>query len=116
VALKQHYLFVCNNRRPDGAPQGSCQARGSLDLFTALKAAIAQAGLAQEVARCVQSGCLGVCEAGPTILVEPDHFAYGHVKLEDVPAIVEGLRTGNPVTRLIVASGGALTEEAGNRE
>ena len=101
VTIRQHYLFVCNNRRPDGAPKKSCQAQGSIEVFAALKSAIAEAGLAQEVARCVQTGCLDLCDDGPVVLIEPDHLVYAHVAATDVPEIVEALRSGEPVQRLL---------------
>lgn len=102
MPIRQHYLFVCNNRRPDDAPRTSCQAQGSLELFAELKRAIGAAGLAQEVARCVQTGCLDVCDEGPVVLIEPEHLVYGRVTLADVPEIVDGLKRGEPVRRLLV--------------
>jgi (2Fe-2S) ferredoxin len=36
------------------------------------------------------------------VLVEPDHFLYGRVKPSDVPAIVQALRTGGRVERLVL--------------
>lgn len=100
----EHYLFVCNNRRPDDAPRPSCQAQGSLEVFAALKSQLAQAGLSKTVARCCQSSCLDLCLHGPNVLVEPEHLVYGHVRVEDVPEIVESLRTGRRVERLLVPS------------
>jgi (2Fe-2S) ferredoxin len=38
-----------------------------------------------------------------TILVEPDHFFYGHVTVGDVREIVDGLVNGLPVRRLVIA-------------
>ncbi|MGC4063566.1 MAG: hypothetical protein QM784_02735 [Polyangiaceae bacterium] len=35
----------------------------------------------------------------------PNHVVYGKVQLSDVPDIVEGLRSGVPVQRLVVAKG-----------
>ncbi|HMA94435.1 MAG TPA: (2Fe-2S) ferredoxin domain-containing protein [Polyangiaceae bacterium] len=100
MSTHEHYLFVCNNLRPKDAPRPSCQGSGSLEVFAALKAQLAQTGLNKSVARCCQSTCLDLCDHGPSILVEPDHIAYGHVRVEDVPEIVESLRTGQPVARL----------------
>jgi (2Fe-2S) ferredoxin len=36
--------------------------------------------------------------------VEPDHFFYGRVTAADVAEIVDGLVTGQPVKRLVVAA------------
>jgi len=37
-----------------------------------------------------------------TILVEPDHFFYGRVRLADVPEIVDGLAQNKRVERLVL--------------
>jgi (2Fe-2S) ferredoxin len=37
-------------------------------------------------------------------LVEPDHFFYGRVTVEDVPAIVEALEKGTRVERLVLSA------------
>jgi len=39
-----------------------------------------------------------------TVLVEPDHFFYGRVTVADVPEIVDGLITGQPVKRLMLTA------------
>ena len=37
----------------------------------------------------VLSGCFGLCESGPNIVIFPEGIFYSHVKLEDVDEIVE---------------------------
>ena len=71
-------------------------------MYTALKAEVAARGLAKLEARVCTSSCLDQCETGVTVLVEPDHFFYGRVKVTDVPEIVDGLVTGQPVKRLVL--------------
>lgn len=105
MTVRQKYLFVCNNRRPDDAPRPSCQGQGSLELFNELKSQLNAAGLAKTVARCCQTGCLDLCDHGPVVLVEPDHVVYGNVGIADIAEIVESVRTGQPVERLVVRSG-----------
>lgn len=99
---RKRYLFVCINRRPDGVPKGSCAARGSIELHAALKEAVAKEGLARTEVRPCTASCLDVCWAGPVIAVEPDGYFYGRVTLDDVPAIVEGFKTGERVERLVL--------------
>jgi (2Fe-2S) ferredoxin len=96
-------LFVCVNRRPDGAPKGSCAARGSVELHAALKASLKERGLAAVEARACTSSCLDTCWVGPSIAVEPDHYYYGRVTLADVPEIVDALAEGRRVERLVLA-------------
>ena len=69
-----------------------------------MKAEVAARGLAKLEARVCTSSCLDQCDTGVTVLVEPDHFFYGGVTIEDVTEIVDGLVTGQPVKRLMVPS------------
>lgn len=100
---RRRYLFVCNNRRPDDNPKGSCAAKGSAAVYDALKSLLFQQNLAKVEARACTSSCLDQCATGVSILVEPDHFFYGRVTVEDVPAIVEALASGGRVERLVLS-------------
>ncbi len=99
---RKRYLFVCVNRRPDGTPKGSCAARGAVEIHAALKTELQARGLAKTEVRACTSSCLDVCWAGPVIAVEPDGHFYGRVTLEDVPALVESLVTGQRLERLVL--------------
>jgi (2Fe-2S) ferredoxin len=99
---RQHYLFVCTNRRPDDNPKGSCAAKGSEAVHQALKVELFQRGLAKVEARVCTASCLDQCETGVSVLVEPDHFFYGRVTVQDVPEIVDALQKGNRVERLVL--------------
>jgi len=70
-----------------------------------LKEELAARGLAKLDARVCTSSCLDQCATGVTVLVEPDHFFYGRVRVADVPEIVDGLLTGEPVKRLVLTGG-----------
>ena len=102
MSQRDHYLFVCTNRRAEGDPRGCCAGKGAEDIRAALKELLAARGLAKLSARACTSGCLDQCASGVTILVEPDHFFYGHVTIADVPAIVEAIARGERVERLIL--------------
>jgi len=69
-----------------------------------LKAELAARGLAKLEARVCTSSCLDQCDTGVTILVEPDHFFYGRVTTADIPKIVDGLVSGEPVQRLVLTA------------
>ena len=73
-------------------------------MYKALKEEVAARGLAKLEARVCTSSCLDQCDTGVTLLVEPDHFFYGRITIADVPEIVDGLVTGQPVKRLMVAA------------
>jgi (2Fe-2S) ferredoxin len=102
MAQRKRYLYVCVNRRPDGTPKGSCAARGSVELYERLKALSKERGLAEVEARICSSSCLDVCPRGPVVAVEPDHFFYGRVQVEDAPALIDALAKGERVERLVL--------------
>lgn len=101
--MRERYLFVCINRRPDDNPKGCCAAKGSEEIYKALKAEVAARGLAKLQARVCTSSCLDQCATGVTILVEPDHFFYGNVTASDVPEIADALANGKRVERLLLS-------------
>lgn len=102
MAQRQHYLFVCINNRADDHPKGSCIGRGSEEVRAALKEQIAARGLAKTMVRVCASSCLDQCSSGVCILVEPDHFFYGRVRVADVPEILDAMAHGNRVERLVM--------------
>jgi (2Fe-2S) ferredoxin len=101
---REHYLFVCTNRRAEENEKGSCAARGSEAVHAALKEQLKARGLAKLQARVCASSCLDQCACGVTILVEPEHFFYGRVGLADVPEIVEAIASGTRVERLVLTA------------
>lgn len=104
MAQRRRYLFVCINRRPDDNPRGCCAAKGSEEVYQALKAELAARSLAKLETRVCTSSCLDQCATGVTILVEPDHFFYGRVTVADVPAIVDAIATNQRVERLVLTT------------
>ncbi len=105
MPFRKRYLLVCTNRRPDGHPKGSCAEKGSEEVVVKLKEALARRGVAKDVVRACSSSCLDMCETGVTVLQEPEHVAYGHVRLDDVEAIAEAAARGQVVERLVVYGG-----------
>jgi (2Fe-2S) ferredoxin len=96
----RHHVFVCENRRPEDDPRGSCGCKGSAAIREALKAELARRGLKREI-RANAAGCLDACADGPAMVVYPEGVWYGRVSVEDVPEIVERhLVNGVPVERL----------------
>jgi (2Fe-2S) ferredoxin len=105
MPFREHYLFVCTNRRPDGHPKGSCAEKGSEDLLVKLKEALALRGAAKHVVRACGSSCLDLCESGITVVQEPEHVAYGGVTAADVDEIADAAIRGGVVERLLVHGG-----------
>ena len=82
---------------------GACISCHSLDVGTAMENALDAAGLGGSV-RVVRVGCIGLCDAGPVVVVSPEGTMYGRVTAADVTRIVEEhLRGGEPVEDLEIA-------------
>ncbi len=78
-----------------------CTSSGSDKIVTAFEAEIEASGLHEEV-KVVRTGCFGLCELGPIVIIYPEASFYSRVKIEDVKEIVdEHLLKGRPVRRLI---------------
>jgi NADP-reducing hydrogenase subunit HndC len=78
-----------------------CTSSGSNDIYAALKSELASKGLDKEV-EVVKTGCFGLCELGPVVIVYPEGAFYSQVKVDDVSELVEEhLLKGRIVKRLI---------------
>ncbi|MBQ7536329.1 MAG: NADH-quinone oxidoreductase subunit NuoF [Stomatobaculum sp.] len=78
-----------------------CTSSGSILIQEALAEQLKLHDLQKEVA-VVQTGCFGLCENGPVMIVYPEGSFYARVTPEDIPEIVsEHLLKGRIVTRLL---------------
>ena len=64
-----------------------CTSSNSPAIMNKFEEEIKKQGLDKEV-KVVKTGCFGLCEAGPVVIVYPEGSFYSHVKVEDVPEIV----------------------------
>lgn len=108
MACPRYLVFVCHNLRPPTDERGSCKARGAEAILERFKTLRRERKLAA-LYRATSSGCLGVCSAGPTVVVtrtsadgsSPFTTYYSGVRSEYVDEIVSGhLEGGTPVERL----------------
>ncbi|MFC1872463.1 NADH-ubiquinone oxidoreductase-F iron-sulfur binding region domain-containing protein [Chloroflexota bacterium] len=78
-----------------------CQSRGSAAVQASLEAEIKHLGLADNT-MVKLTGCPGLCEEGPLVMVDPGNTLYIRVKPEDAPDIAkQHVRDGTPVERLL---------------
>ncbi len=85
-----------------------CSSSGSSKVREALREELARRGLDKEVAL-VQTGCHGMCESGPIVVVYPEGVFYVRVQPEDAREIVEEhLYKGRIVQRLLYREAGAV--------
>lgn len=82
----QAHLFVCTKTRGD--QRKSCGDGDNPDLKTILKDEVKQRGWKSAV-RVSEASCLGVCDAGPNIMIYPQKIWLSGVTRADVPEILE---------------------------
>jgi (2Fe-2S) ferredoxin/predicted O-methyltransferase YrrM len=111
----RYHVFVCDQQKPEGAP--SCCARGGRETLAALRREIAARGLEDEV-QITTCGSLGLCEAGPNLVVYPEGIWYSGVLPSDVPRLVEQhFQNGKPLEPLVrMDPAGLRAEMLANRE
>ena len=102
VALRTHgnasskyerHVLVCGGT--------GCTSSGSPKLIEKLEEEFAAKGLTEKV-QIVKTGCFGLCERGPIMIVYPEGAFYSRVELDEIPRIVdEHLIGGNPVKEFL---------------
>jgi len=93
MALIRSQVLVCGGT--------GCSSLNSQGIYDRFEKKIAESGLSNEV-KMVRTGCFGLCELGPIVIVYPEGSFYAKVKLEDVDKIVsEHLVKGRIVKELL---------------
>lgn len=93
------HIFICTNQRVN-SERPSCGEAHGMELVQAFKKEIKDRSLSVNM-RAQKTGCLDICEQGPSVVVYPEGVFYGNVQLSDVQEIVEEhLVHGRPVARL----------------
>ncbi len=78
-----------------------CTSSNSRSIIAKFEEEIKNAGLDKEV-KVVPTGCFGLCETGPVVIIYPEGSFYSHIKVDDVPRIVsEHLVKGRIVRDLL---------------
>ena len=99
--LIRSHVMVCGGT--------GCTSSNSGAIINEFEKLIAEKGLEKEV-KVVRTGCFGLCEAGPVVIVYPEGAFYSHVKVENVERIVdEHLIKGRIVKELLYKN--SLEEE-----
>ncbi|MDE6788022.1 MAG: NAD(P)H-dependent oxidoreductase subunit E, partial [Ruminococcus sp.] len=78
-----------------------CTSSGSPKIIEKLEEEFAAKGLTDKV-QIVKTGCFGLCERGPIMIVYPEGSFYSRVDVNEIPKIVdEHLIGGNPVKEFL---------------
>ena len=96
------HVFICTQNRPQGHPRGSCASKGCADIMTEFMNEIQSRNLFEKIGL-TNTGCMGPCMVGPSVLVYPEGIMYGNLQKSDVKTIIEQHLLGDePVTELMV--------------
>ena len=100
------YIFKCQQSAPPGMPIPSCVSQAnpeSQELFGYLAQQLMSKGIMGTV-QPIQTSCLGRCQQGPVMLVEPGHTMYVGLNKEKIDRIIEEhLIGGNVVQEYVIA-------------
>ena len=91
--LIRSHVMVCGGT--------GCSSSNSGEIIKEFEKQLAEKGLDKEV-KVVRTGCFGLCQAGPVVIVYPEGAFYSHMTVENVSRIVdEHLIKGRVVKELL---------------
>ncbi len=98
----KYHVFVCTSCRINGVQKGFCHAKGSVNLVQRFMEEIDENDLSGDVL-VTNTGCFGICDKGPVVVVYPEATWYGNVTEDDVADIVkQHFENGEKVDRLVI--------------
>lgn len=92
MAYKRSQVLLCGGT--------GCTSSGSVELAREFRKELRKHGLRDEV-QLEMTGCFGLCELGPVVIIYPEGTFYSRVEVSDIPELVEEhLVKGRPLARL----------------
>ncbi len=88
MVTPKYHVFICTSCRINGTQKGYCHTKGSVDIVQRFMEEVEDRDLSSDV-MISNTGCFGICDRGPIVVVYPEGVWYGGVKPEDVETIVE---------------------------
>lgn len=101
MAKPKHHIFICASTRLNGKVQGVCEKKSSHNLIQTFNEAIFENDMDKEV-MITGTGCMGLCDKGPVVMIYPEQTWYGNVTDDDVDDILEALENGETIDRLLI--------------
>jgi len=96
----KYHVFVCSSSRITGQQKGYCFSKDSVSIIQKFMEEIEERELGGDIL-VTNTGCLGICNKGPIVIVYPDGVWYKEVTVDDVTEIVEEhFENGRVVSRL----------------
>lgn len=98
----KYHVFICTSCRINGQQKGFCYTKDAVGIVEKFMEEIEDRDLSSEVV-INNTGCFGICDKGPIVVVYPEGVWYGNVSVDDVERIVEEhFENGSPVSDLII--------------
>ena len=98
----KYHIFICTSCRMNGQQKGYCFQKGSVNIVQKFMQEIEDRDLSGDV-MINNTGCFGICEKGPVLVVYPEGVWYGNVTEDDVERIFdEHIEGGKPVKDLMI--------------
>ena len=98
MAYKRSQILICGGT--------GCTSSGSVKLVQELKKELVKHDILDEI-EVIQTGCFGLCELGPVVIVYPEGTFYSRVAVEDIAEMVEEhLVKGRVLDRLVYSEKG----------
>jgi len=82
------HVFVCTNDRK--GKRKSCADNNSAQIRNVLKEEVSNRGWKPQV-RVSQCGCMGLCGAGPNVILYPQKIWFSEVSENDVSEVIEAI-------------------------
>jgi NADH:ubiquinone oxidoreductase subunit F (NADH-binding)/(2Fe-2S) ferredoxin/Pyruvate/2-oxoacid:ferredoxin oxidoreductase delta subunit len=103
MEIYRSHVLVCGGT--------GCTSSGSTKIIETMEHLLVEKELEREI-KVIRTGCFGLCEAGPIIIVYPEGTFYAHVKVEDVAEIVEEHLLKGRIVKRLVYKGATIDESA----
>ena len=84
----KYHVFICTSCRLNGTVSGTCAKKGSPDLLMTLMQEVEDRDLTADV-MINNTGCFGICQNGPVMVVYPEGVWYGNLTEEAILTICE---------------------------
>jgi len=94
----KYHIFVCASCRINGTQKGFCYSKGSVSLINRFMEEIEERDLSNEV-MVTNTGCFGMCDRGPIVVIYPEGTWYGNVTEDDVETIMEQHIEGGQIVK-----------------
>ncbi len=103
MEIYRSHVLVCGGT--------GCTSSDSTKIIETMEHLLVEKELEREI-KVIRTGCFGLCEAGPIIIVYPEGTFYAHVKVEDVAEIVEEHLLKGRIVKRLVYKGATIDESA----